>query len=502
MDETVNRLHENGFVKFWKSWGLFLLFGIFFAARFYRLGYHDLWYDEVGTVAYAAAPWKNWNAPFYWIFMHFWVKLFGLSEFSLRFPSLLCSFFSVLLTYLLGKNLFNKKVGVVASLLIGLSPFHLWYAQEARDYSMVLFFGTAASYALFRAVKEEKFVFWLFFILAAVGGFYTNYFYIFLFLAQILVLLGVKRFKIGFKETVYFLAVVACFLPYLPRFLYKFYRVWNGFWVLEPTGRSLIITLENFVMGYHGSDSLYRAAVFLAAVFFASAFWAARVEASRRSFMFCAGLLFIPIIAIYCFSRTLFSIYLDRGLLLFSPYAYLILSFGIGSLRRNVRAFFLSLLILLLLIGDYRFANDRMVEPIMHHLGSYTKKPVRPAVKYLWDNIKPEDEIAGFTNASALPGALFYGKVPDYYFVIDPVIQDTTWKRSRLIEGTTVSCSNMLRLKFKRLWIIASDWARSGGLDENSISVKAWLDKNPHLKLEFTKEIDGLQISRYARDGS
>ena len=52
------------------------------------------------------------------------------------------------------KNLFNKKVGIIASIFIGLSPFHLWYAQEVRDYSTVLFLGTFASYLLFKAIEK------------------------------------------------------------------------------------------------------------------------------------------------------------------------------------------------------------------------------------------------------------------------------------------------------------------------------------------------------------
>src|SRR3989338_2125771 len=109
----------------WQALAVLLLFSIFFFLRLYKLGYHDLWYDEICTIGYAKYPWGNWNAPLYWIILHFWIKIFGISEFSLRFPSLIFSFLSVILVFLLGKKLFGKQAGIIASIFIGLSPFHL-----------------------------------------------------------------------------------------------------------------------------------------------------------------------------------------------------------------------------------------------------------------------------------------------------------------------------------------------------------------------------------------
>jgi hypothetical protein len=501
--------------------GLVLLFACFFSLRFYHLGYHDLWYDEMGTISLAKVPWKIWNAPFYWIFMHFWIKLSGVSELSLRFPAMIFSFASVILTYLLGKNLFNKKVGVLASLFIGLSPFHLWYAQEARDYSMVLFFGTAASYFLVRAIKEEKWVLWLLFVVASAGGLYANYFYIFLLLAQSLCVLSVQRTRLGFKETLCLLIIAGCFLPQLSKFLDKFHTVRQGFWILEPWGRSLLITLENFILGYNGTSILYTISNVLAGIFFMLALWAARLKEFRRSFLFCACLLFIPVLTAFFFSRMLFSVYIDRGFLLFSPYCYLLLALGAASLNRVPRYVLLGVFVLLLLIGDYRFSKDLMVQPIVHHMGTYIKKPIKPAAQFLRENVVLGEDKIAFTNVSTMSGFHFYerslgtnmgggtktqmraaykGKYVDFYFLFDPELVDTTWKTPQRESRTSLPMDKIKQLSFKRLWVVANDWARSGGFDENSGSAKAWLDKN--LKLEFSKEIDGLWVSRYVKDGS
>ena len=172
-------LLKNKVIKNWRILGFFF---VFLAFRLYHLGYCDLWYDEIGTVSYAQYPWGNWNAPLYWIVLHFWTKIFGISEFSLRFPSLIFSFSSVILIFVLGKELFNKKTGFIAGIFMGLSPFHLWYAQEARDYSMLLFFGLLSSLLFYKALRKGENRQWLLFILVSFLGIYTNYFYIFLFL--------------------------------------------------------------------------------------------------------------------------------------------------------------------------------------------------------------------------------------------------------------------------------------------------------------------------------
>jgi len=478
--------------------GIFLILVFVFFLRLYNLGYHDFWYDEVITISYAQHPWSNWNAPLYWILLHYWIKIFRVSEFSLRFPSLIFNFLSVILTFLLGKELFNKKVGIIASIFIGLSPFHLWYAQEARDYSMVLFLGTLSSYLFFKAIKEERVKLWLFFILVSLCGLYTSYFYIFLFLAQGSYLIFLRKFKVDLKVIICFLFITLGFSFYLPPFLSKFYFIWQGFWIPKPTWESLIITIENFILGYNGFSFIYFVSDVLVVLFFISALWAIRKKELKASFIFCIFLAFIPIILAFIFSKLFFSLYLDRGLIIFSPYFYLILSLGIVFLKRMLRAASLIILVTMLLIADYGYCKDWMFMPFEHHTGTCVKRPIKPIVKFLNDQIEPQDIIA-FTNTHAYSPFSYYVSKKSYpiYLFFDPQILNPNWKRS-IAEGRyCVPFYKINNLEFKRLWVIYSDWERSGNLDESSLSVKNWLGKN--LKVEFVKEFDGLWIYRYVR---
>lgn len=162
----------------------FLIFLLAWGLRLFRLGLPPAWHDETYTALVAMRPIGDIVAlsaadihpPLHFLLLHFWIPLGGSSEFSLRFISVAWSMLAVALIAALGITLYGKQAGVLAALLLAVSPFAVAYAQEIRMYSMLLALGLAASYALVRWVREGRTLFLSSYTLLAVAAMYTNYY--------------------------------------------------------------------------------------------------------------------------------------------------------------------------------------------------------------------------------------------------------------------------------------------------------------------------------------
>ncbi|MHA2010335.1 MAG: glycosyltransferase family 39 protein [Promethearchaeota archaeon] len=113
-----------------------LLLGLFL--RFYDLGSESVWFDESVSIIIANSDWieilktatNDQHPPLYYFILQFWVSLFGNSEFSARLPSAIFGFLSLLVMFKVGYLFFDKEVGILSSLILGLSVFHIHYSHS------------------------------------------------------------------------------------------------------------------------------------------------------------------------------------------------------------------------------------------------------------------------------------------------------------------------------------------------------------------------------------
>lgn len=131
-----------------------LVFIILLAAalRFYDLGGESYWYDEVIMLRVAQdnilTIIEGGRPPIYIILAHFWIKLFGTEEVATRSLSAIFGVASIPLIYLIGKELFDRKVGLISAFLMAISQFQIYYSQDIRYYSLFVLMTLVSYYFL------------------------------------------------------------------------------------------------------------------------------------------------------------------------------------------------------------------------------------------------------------------------------------------------------------------------------------------------------------------
>ena len=74
------------------------------------------------------------------VFLYYWTKLVGWNELWVKLPFALMGIGSIFLIYVIGKQWFNSKVGLLAAAFFAVSQLTIFYSQLARPYSPGLFF--------------------------------------------------------------------------------------------------------------------------------------------------------------------------------------------------------------------------------------------------------------------------------------------------------------------------------------------------------------------------
>lgn len=254
MIKTINLLKRN-----------YILLAILFLAtilRFYRLDFQSLWLDEVLTMKDANPKLtlkEFYDGIMFWEFMphlYYFItrilfEVFGFSTFVARAFSAIIGVFGIYAIYLLGKEIFNRKAGLIAAALLAVNIYHISYSQEIRPYGMLFLFSTLSFYRLIIFIKNSSVKNAIFYGIFTGLIVNSHFFGVLTILSQCIILLYFLFIRPKEERLVFFkYSIIAggvallVFLPAIQPFLQVSHL--NSFWLAKPGPDAFTYMFKSF----------------------------------------------------------------------------------------------------------------------------------------------------------------------------------------------------------------------------------------------------------------
>lgn len=188
----------------------------------FNLAFHGFFGTTMMPTFHNIGHFTYWQMPCYMILLAISFKLIGFGIFQARIVSVLLGFFTVLFTYMLAHELFSKKVGLLAALLLIFNPLFFTVARQVRMDIAVACFTVIGLYFLIKALKTNKYSYYFLTGIFAILSFLSHPDGIFSIISIVLIYgickVDLKNHKIEFKlkEILYLiLGPILLIMPYL-----------------------------------------------------------------------------------------------------------------------------------------------------------------------------------------------------------------------------------------------------------------------------------------------
>lgn len=358
-----------------------VLFALTFFLRLVYLDYFSLNFDEPFTVFYSQMSFEHIgemlktenNPPLFFVIMHYWIKAFGISEFSVRFLPAFFSALTVVFVYLIGIRFFCVKVAVASTFLFVFSESHFEFSHDCRAYSMlVLLSSISVFYLLKLLILENDRKNWILFGICNILLVYTHFIGWIIIFVEIVVIISevryikLKHFVISYSITLLSLS------PYLSIFVRRVAETASkDSWVQKPHLSDLYSRLWEY------SNKPVVTVIFLFVLL--TGFGLLIKQKNRIDLQTRTLLLWflIPYLGLYLISMKL-PLFIERYLLVISIPFYILLGIFAELLSRKAKALkflYLFLPLLMLLSTNLNPSRNRPNKQIVQLLQNLKRSP-------------------------------------------------------------------------------------------------------------------------------
>lgn len=259
----------------------------------------SLWRDEVYSVLMASKPISffvthlSFEPPFYYLLLHYWMKIFGTSEIAGRTLSLVAFAGATVVVIFWAEKLFAKHwLSWWLPVFFFFNPMLIYYGMELRTYGWYIFFATLSLFAY----AQKKWILWT---IATILGFYTHSFLIIVPFAQAVhFILTRQKSKTAVCAFLVFAIAIA---PWIIKIALQAGQLKSS-WYFPVDGNLITSALGNLFLGYEGTPwYLWNFTKFISLFILLSsvmALWSKKTRAAAGIFLYQLYLPLLFVIAI------------------------------------------------------------------------------------------------------------------------------------------------------------------------------------------------------------
>ncbi|MCF6131468.1 glycosyltransferase family 39 protein [Flavobacterium wongokense] len=439
--KIINWIKENYIVS-----GILVVAAIL---RFYHLDYQSVWLDEIHTIneanpnksfseVYQALMVSEPHPPLYFFIVHILFQIFGYTTFVIRFLAAIIGIAGVFSIYLLGREIFNKKVGMYAMGLLTINYFHLYYSQDARMYPLLFLMTTLSFLYLIKFIKQPSYKSAILYGLFSTLMIYCHFFALFALFSQYLILLYFLIKPFGTERKSFFLYCLTSGLMTLVLYLptYKLFVKTSeitSIWIQMPT---LDVYTQFFKDFFGQSEMVLFFIVALVLLFFIQLFKTENSEnlainPKEDKLIFSFFVLFIwilvtlllPLIRTY----TTLPMLINRYFINILPAVIIIVAIGLSYIRNEIVRYGILSIIVLFSLTD--------IIVVKHYYKSPNKTQFREVTQFILDNNTAKDPVVTslswyfpyFLDNGKVHTTIVDGTLDNY---VNEMVQDSTKRKS------------------------------------------------------------------------
>ena len=445
--------------------------------RLWNLGAESAWIDEAYSIELAKHSFgqiiqgtaADQHPPLYYLLLNLWLRI-GASIAHARLLSVLLGVISVGQILHFGYKTGGVFIGLIAGLLVALSPVHVWYSQEIRMYMLLLVLTTASTAVFWWALKSKRNFYWILYCLFSTLAIYTHYFALFIILAQaiwlvIWVFTGNSKNEL-WKWIASSSVTALLILPWLPTAINQA-RFHSMTWVESP---SLAVIRDTLIRLLFGAAPLTLPDILLwllllsllGILLWSFKFFLTKDNEDRSNYFFAVSWGIIPFIGISIIAMV-YPVYQFKQYLIVLPALLLLYAWITYILPRSMR---IIALVLIILSAGFSLIYQQV---------TLSKDNWRGAAEYIEQRTASGDIIYGNPAAASLALGQYaeistpFSGIPGDYSIISG-----GWQGEMLTADSSETIFSRFATNFKRLWLVEffpEFW------DEGK-TVEQWLESN------------------------